>query len=202
MKTSLKSAVAIAAILLAGACAASSSVTVPVCAKADLPAGTKYFSTSMSPSITSAMAAAVAANHGQCFSRLGRLGDAGYALGNVVLTHISESTNLYGVYVDTKYVGNVIRTKASSDLSDPDISWMPAVVTSLTMESGRPSDFQIGVHTANGNDYELDSDARYRIGQTVQVGEKLDSKKHTTVVRRYLEPVDARTKEIGAGVKF
>lgn len=116
MKTSIKFVATIAAILVAGACAASNSVTVPVCAKADLPAGTKFFTTSMSPSITDAIAAAAVANPGQCFVRLGRLGDAGYALGNVVLTHISTSTNLYGVYVDKTHIGNVIRTKPSSDL--------------------------------------------------------------------------------------
>jgi hypothetical protein len=109
-------------------------VGIPVCAKADKEAGTKYIYTD---DLHLRAALAKAATSG-CFERLGREGDDGYAATGVSL--IAIGGNVYKSAVDGKPAGPALRalTAPKVTLANPDATELAGVVTmSMYSPSGR-----------------------------------------------------------------
>lgn len=148
-------------------------VAIPVCAKADLAAGTRYI---WSEDLAVRAALQAGAKLG-CFERLGREGDLGYSQTGVSL--IREGGSVYRVAINGKPAGQALRALATPKevVKSPELSERTGVVTYV----GYSVSGDMTMHAVQYPDGTRD--VVRRNGET----ERLQAGTHVTVARAQLD---------------
>lgn len=148
-------------------------VPIPVCAKANLEAGTRYI-WSDDPAVRDALQAG--AKKG-CFERLGREGDMGYSQAGVTL--VREGGSVYRVAIDGKPAGQALRalTAPAEIVRHPELSERTGVVG----YAGYSYTDDMTIHTVDYDDGTRDAVRRNGPTERIQPGTRV------TVARQQLD---------------